>query len=236
MNNNNIINTIIEGAEKEVKHLRRMVVGATAIVAVSGVVTGYCLGEMKELREEVASNAIVLEANKEVIKGLQEDLNKTIEERDCLKDENNCLIKENSEYQRRLDIAKKEAKEASKAEKMSVKQAKSDVIASFDAELTAYYPEDSLLQGGFVTATGHDLEPLYFEGKRIIAVTPEIPLYSLVNITDEAGNTYECIALDRGGRIKGNKIDIVHKDRESAYKFGVQIGKAEIIRLGKGAE
>ena len=233
--NTNIARFIGDEKDKEIKQLKRYLVGATALVAVSGVVAGYSYGELKELKDLVAVQELQLEGKDGIIKDLNNKLNNVIEERDCLVDDNNCLVEFNSEYAKRVKILEEEAKEASRLEKEAEKQAEEKkYIAEFDAELTAYYPEDSLMQGGFKTATGHDLEPLYYEGRRIIAMDKQVPLYSLVDIVDEFGNTYECIVLDRGGRIKGDKIDIVHKDRESAYNFGVQIGKAKIIRLGKG--
>ena len=60
----------------------------------------------------------------------------------------------------------------------------------------------------------------------IIAVDPKvIPLYSIVEIKDIG--VY--IALDTGGLIKGNRIDILFDTKEEAMAFGVSENYARII-------
>jgi len=61
-----------------------------------------------------------------------------------------------------------------------------------------------------ITRTGYDVSnTIYYEGMRIIAVDPEvIPLHSIVEVKTE-NETFTAIALDTGGLIKGNIIDIL---------------------------
>lgn len=60
----------------------------------------------------------------------------------------------------------------------------------------------------------------------IIAVDPEIiPLYSIVEIENLAA----FIALNNGGLIKGNRIDILFDSKQEAINFGKQIMKVRII-------
>lgn len=73
-----------------------------------------------------------------------------------------------------------------------------------------------------ITATGYDVRDTITtkEGYGIIAVDPNvIPLGSIVEID---GKKYK--ALDTGGAIKGNRIDILMgiTDDTKAYEFGVQ--------------
>lgn len=73
-----------------------------------------------------------------------------------------------------------------------------------------------------ITATGYDVRDTITtkEGYGIIAVDPNvIPLGSIVEID---GKKYK--ALDTGGAIKGNRIDILMgiADDTKAYEFGVQ--------------
>jgi 3D (Asp-Asp-Asp) domain-containing protein len=78
---------------------------------------------------------------------------------------------------------------------------------------SAYYAGPGI-QGGPKTATGHAVKP------GVIAVDPRvIPLYTKVYIQSPWYTGY-ATALDTGGMIKGNKIDIAMSNRAEAYKFG----------------
>src|SRR5699024_7291610 len=83
-----------------------------------------------------------------------------------------------------------------------------------------------------ITATGVDVSnTIYHKGKRIIAVDPSvIPLGSHVKVTLEDGTSFEATALDVGGVIKGNRIDILVASRDEAYRLGRQTVKVEIIK------
>lgn len=71
------------------------------------------------------------------------------------------------------------------------------------------------------TKTGYDVSNTsYYNGKRIIAVDPEIiPLYSLVQVSYE-GNSFQAYAIDTGGDIKNNRIDILMDSEQEANAFG----------------
>ncbi|RJS58603.1 hypothetical protein CJ481_17480 [Bacillus subtilis] len=71
------------------------------------------------------------------------------------------------------------------------------------------------------TKTGYDVaNTSYYNGKRIIAVDPEIiPLYSLVQVSYE-GNSYQAYAIDTGGDIKNDRIDILMDSEQEANAFG----------------
>lgn len=83
-----------------------------------------------------------------------------------------------------------------------------------------------------VTATGIDVRnTVYHEGKRIIAVDPNvIPLDSLVRVTLEDGTSFEATAQDTGGDIRGNRIDILVASRDEAYRLGRQTVKVTILK------
>ena len=83
-----------------------------------------------------------------------------------------------------------------------------------------------------VTATGVDVSnTIYHEGKRIIAVDPNvIPLGSSVKVTLKDGTSFEATAQDTGGDIKGNRIDVLVSSRDEAYRLGRQSAKVEIIK------
>lgn len=80
------------------------------------------------------------------------------------------------------------------------------------------------------TATGHDVSSgIHVNGKRVIAVDPGvIPLESTVKVTTP-NETFEATALDTGGDIKGNRIDILVGSTEEAYSIGRHDVTVEII-------
>jgi len=79
-----------------------------------------------------------------------------------------------------------------------------------------------------IVATMFNLDLNRVQNLPIIAVDPEvIPLYSIVEIKDLG----VFIALDTGGLIKGNRIDILCQDVETAYEI---TGEYSIRILKKG--
>ncbi|MBF8118237.1 NlpC/P60 family protein [Bacillus cereus] len=110
-------------------------------------------------------------------------------------------------------------------------------------EATGYYGEDSAMQGGFCPAVGCDKigfnfsQAIRYNGYRIVAVDPRVvPLWSIVEINDPGtGLHIQGVALDTGGAIKGNRIDILHENRTQAYAFGRRKNtQVRVLRVGKG--
>ena len=81
-----------------------------------------------------------------------------------------------------------------------------------------------------VTATGDDVSSsIYVRGKRVIAVDPNvIPLGSTVRVTTP-NESFEALAIDTGGSIKGNRIDILVESTEKAYSLGRHSVKVEVL-------
>lgn len=86
-----------------------------------------------------------------------------------------------------------------------------------------------------VTKTGVNLrKSIYHEGKRVIAVDPRyIPLGSIVRVTLANGSSFEAIAEDIGGAIKGAIIDVAHETKADANRFGRQAVEVRMIRRGR---
>ncbi|WP_332606844.1 3D domain-containing protein [Bacillus spizizenii] len=82
-----------------------------------------------------------------------------------------------------------------------------------------------------VTATGLDVTgTIYHAGKRIIAVDPSvIALGSTVEIKQADGTTFEAVAQDTGGAIKGAKIDVLVAGEADAVQFGRQSVQVRVI-------
>lgn len=80
------------------------------------------------------------------------------------------------------------------------------------------------------TATGHDVSnSIHIDGKRVVAVDPNvIPLESTVKVTTP-NETFEAKAMDTGGDIKGNRIDILVGSTEEAYSIGRHDVTVEVL-------
>ncbi|MDV2583261.1 ubiquitin-like domain-containing protein [Alkalibacillus haloalkaliphilus] len=81
-----------------------------------------------------------------------------------------------------------------------------------------------------VTATGVDVNnTIHHNGMRVIAVDPSvIPLYSIVEVKTPS-ETFTAIALDTGGAIVGNKIDILVDSRSEAMNWGRRTVQVRVI-------
>lgn len=104
-----------------------------------------------------------------------------------------------------------------------------------NALFTSYYPENSLLQGGFYDALGRRLNP----AENTIAGPKEIPFGTLVQINGTGtymdGKIFT--VRDRGGAIKKRgdqyQFDILSANRTQAYAWGRRTGYVRIVRWGK---
>lgn len=97
-------------------------------------------------------------------------------------------------------------------------------------EATAYTARCEGCTG--ITKTGYDVRHTIYaeDGRRIIAVDPSvIPLGSTVEVRLADGRTFEAVALDIGGAIKGERIDILVDTEKSAFQFGRQDVEVRVI-------
>lgn len=106
-----------------------------------------------------------------------------------------------------------------------------DVVAtqSIDVVVTHYTASCEGCIG--ITKNGTDVRnTIYSEGKRIIAVDPNvIPLNSTVQVTYEDGTTFKAIAADTGGAIKGARIDVLVASESEAYELGRKRAELTIL-------
>lgn len=124
------------------------------------------------------------------------------------------------------DEAKARANE--KREKPSQKHAQTSGWQTFEASAyTAYCAEGCT----GITSTGLDVShTIYHGGKRIIAVDPSvIALGSTVEVRQADGTTFEAVAQDKGGAIKGDKIDVLVANEADAAQFGRQSVQVRVI-------
>jgi len=174
------------------------------------------------------------------IKSLEESLTYKSREIKRLKNVNNDLSEEVKNLKKELgEVKKEEAKtdgryvntvsngNRSSSNNGSVDNSAKRVDKTFEATFyTAFCPTGCT----GVTATGVDVsKSIYHEGKRIIAVDPNvIPLGSHVRVTLADGTSFEATAQDVGGDIRGDRIDILVKTREEAYRLGRQKVRVEV--------
>lgn len=105
--------------------------------------------------------------------------------------------------------------------------APSEYITVIDINATAY---TTVEVGGQITATGDPTQVGY-----VAVDSSVIPLYSKLYIVLDNGFVYGyCTAMDVGGGIKGNDIDLFLPDYDDMMAFGVKSGKCYIITYGKG--
>jgi 3D (Asp-Asp-Asp) domain-containing protein len=97
-------------------------------------------------------------------------------------------------------------------------------------EATAYV---ALCKSGCtgITRAGIDVRGANtYEGMRIIATdNSRIPLWTVVELRYADGSTERAIALDSGGDIVGNRIDLLVSDEASAWAFGRQDVELRIV-------
>jgi 3D (Asp-Asp-Asp) domain-containing protein len=93
--------------------------------------------------------------------------------------------------------------------------------------VTGYSASDPQQDTTNIVATGFDLKDKNVKEIPIVAVdTKLIPLYSIVEIQGLGA----FVALDTGGAVKGNKLDILFSDKQAAIDFGIQNIMARVIR------
>ena len=82
-----------------------------------------------------------------------------------------------------------------------------------------------------ITKSGVDVrDTIYYEGKRIVAVDPEvIPLGTEVIVRTDNGEEFAATAQDIGSAIKGKRIDILVETKAEARRLGRVGAEVDII-------
>ena len=105
------------------------------------------------------------------------------------------------------------------------------------ANITAYYPSNEGVEGGYLDALGNLLDPNHLT----CAAPPEIPFHTMIKISD-TNTKYDDMTfevLDRGSAIiiddKGiYHIDLLMHTKEECNEFGRRMGYIEILEEGDG--
>lgn len=185
-------------------------------------------------------------------------IRETEEENQSLKDEifikNNQLHKQQSEIEEykldiddqkvkvnslkeRLEKAKQvsEARPSKPTQSIQVSRGKVDNKISYQMQMTSYF---ALCESGCtgIAASGIDLtNRTTYKGYKIIATDKSIiPMYSIVRV-DTKTSSFHAVALDTGGLIRGNVIDLLVGSKSKANKNGRQYVTVTVLREGKGS-
>lgn len=120
--------------------------------------------------------------------------------------------------------------------KKAIKKVNNNYRNGFTAFITHYGPNCKGCSG--ITASGYNVKnTIYYNDKeygkvRIVATSRNIPLYTIIRISNYKKGSITAIVLDRG--VSGNKIDVLVESEKAATKLGIQKNaKVEILRWGK---
>ena len=96
-------------------------------------------------------------------------------------------------------------------------------VKKYEAEFTGYYPDDSLMEGGYYSATGELLDPSAYT----VAAPSCIPFGAKITVggTGNKRDGWTYTVNDRGGAIIVDDdgvyhIDILMRNAQQANKFG----------------
>lgn len=183
-------------------------------------------GEIDALNDDVNS-----------LEGEIGSLNKEIEDKDAqleAKKEREAKILAESKATNNSGGGNSSGPSSAKAEKTS--GVDSNTIASAKGqtfEMTYYGMDCSGCTG--VTASGLNVSngATSYNGMKILAAdTTILPLHTVVRVTNNDGSSYTGIVKDRGGAIKGNKIDVLVGSEAESSKYGRHSAKVEVISYG----
>lgn len=204
--------------------------------------------------QEHTSN--IIEEQEAIVSQQEELITDLSEEIYIIKEEassnNKALKKDKEEITDKLDKVKKELKKKDKKiEKYNISQAQEvkepepkeekdnvvviektatsvDKSSGMTMHATYYGPDCAGCSG--ITATGVNVSnSIYHDGKRVIAVDPNVvPLGSTVEVTTP-NETFTAKAADTGGDIQGNRIDILVGSEAEASDYGRHNVKVKIL-------
>lgn len=81
-----------------------------------------------------------------------------------------------------------------------------------------------------ITASGVDVRnTTHYKGYRVLAADRSVPFGTIMRITLEDGTVFDGIVQDRGGAIRGKRLDILVASKAEAYRLGRQKVSVEIL-------
>lgn len=129
------------------------------------------------------------------------------------------------------DVSTNTDVEGADTDDKSSRVAGGQALGTFEA---TYYGMDCVGCSGR-TASGYNASSLGIkkDGMSILAAdTSVIPLHSVVRVTNPDGSSYKGIVLDRGGAIKGKRLDVLVGSEAESSKYGRHNVTVEVLSYG----
>jgi 3D (Asp-Asp-Asp) domain-containing protein len=198
--------------------------GLITALLVSNLVVGYQYNkDSKEYEKKLSEQTQISTYRQKLINEKNSKIDVSLE-----------VIKRKDETIHRLRQQLANAKNNSESPSVSVSRGSiENNYKSFYVEGTAYTSKCVGCSG--YTFSEHNVKnTVYFGNYRIVATDLNvIPLYSLLKV-ETRDDVFYAIVLDKGGAIKGYKMDLLVKTYDDAIEFGRQKVKVTILREGKG--
>lgn len=204
-----------------------VIAGVVLTFTVSQCYTGYTLAkEIDDQKEKILNLESIGFEQRQLIEKQQEEIG-NLEE---------MIVHKDGRIQELVTQVEQAKKEKEEAKKQLVSRGEENNKRVLNMLATAYV---SFCDTGCIgeTSIGIDVSnSITIDNMRIIAVDPSIiPLYSILKV-ETNNESFIALAADKGGDIKGNRIDIlvaVH-DTSKAFDFGKQNARVTVLREGKG--
>lgn len=199
------------------------------VLIVTPIVYTYNINQ--DLHKELNNLKTQNRKQQEIIKQFEREQSKM---KDDLKEIEIKIQESEGRLRQRFDREIKGIEEQIKRIKQVKEKYKNNYLYSFEGVVTAYTAGYESTQ----KRKGHPLYGVTASGTkakqgRTIAMDKSIPFGTLVKIE---GFDEMFVVEDRGGDIKGNKVDVYFDSIEDAIKFGKQKRKIYVIKLGKGVD
>lgn len=81
-----------------------------------------------------------------------------------------------------------------------------------------------------ITASGYNVKQTqFYRGFRVLAADRSIPLGTKMRVKLADGKQFDGIVLDRGGAIRGKRLDVLVASKSEAYELGRQQARVTIL-------
>lgn len=176
-------------------------------------------------------------SNETALSELSRRIDELTHEVSTLRQENEVLTQQVADYKRKLNAVLSEKEVAKKSEKNTYKPpsrgteyTSNKFVGEFN---TSYYGMDCVGCTGR-TASGYNTKGrTTYNGMTILAAdTSILPLRTKVRVVNPDGSNYVGIVLDRGGAIKGRKLDVLVGSEEESSKYGRHMAKVYVLEYG----
>lgn len=194
--------------------------------------------ELEQENEELDNSIQSVKEEKSELTEELVELKEEVSKKDKVIKKKDKEVKEKEKEVKKKDEEIKKLKQVATQVKSSSVSSSSGVVRSgngktYTMQLTYYTAQCNGCTGR--TASGLNLSQgqTTVDGHRIIAAdTSILPLHSVVRITNPDGSSYTAVVKDRGGAIKGNRLDILTATKSEAYKNGRHNATVEVISYG----